>query len=280
MTTPRSRPRQTPFRVLAGKPGALVVGTADEIALFTPLLRKAQVETIAFAIDPVRFDFEVEALEGTLSTLAGGANLALILADVCGDDRLPLINCVDEALPSAGPLLVSCVQAGVQEQSAICEHPERVIGIGPLGILSGRNVIEVAAALTSDTAAVERACAFLESAGLQVHQTADRPGLVLARTLLPVVNEAAFALTERIASAEDIDLAMTLGAGFPFGPLRWADEIGIDRVLLGLEYLVQATYAERYRPAPLLRRMAQAGWTGKAAGRGFFTYGAPAKLTP
>jgi 3-hydroxybutyryl-CoA dehydrogenase len=155
-----------------------------------------------------------------------------------------------------------------------------VIGIGPLGILSGRNVIEVAPALTTDAAAVERASAFLESAGLQVHQTADRPGLVLARTLLPVVNEAAFALTEHIASAEDIDLAMTLGAGFPFGPLRWADEIGIDRVLLGLEYLVQATYAERYRPAPLLRRMAQAGWTGKAAGRGFFTYGARAKPGP
>ncbi len=277
MTTGRGRPRNTPFRVLAGRPGALVVGTAGEIAIFTPLLRKAGVEVIDFPIDPIRFDFEVEALEGTLSTMAGGANLALILADVCGDDRLPLINCVDEALPSAAPLLVSCVQAGVQEQSAICEHPERVVGIGPLGVLSGRTVVEVAPALTTEAAVLDRARAFLEGAGLTVHQTADRPGLVLARTLLPVVNEAAFALTERVASAEDIDAAMTLGAAFPFGPLRWADEIGIDRVLLGLEYLVQATYAERYRPAPLLRRMAQAGWTGKAAGRGFFVYDPEAK---
>ncbi len=272
MSTPRARPRQTPFRVLDSKPGALVAGTAAEIEAFTPFLRKAGVEVIGFPIDPTRFDFEVEALEGNLTALAGGANLALMLADVVGDDRLPLINCIDEALPSSSPLLVSCVQAGAQEQAAICEHPERVVGIGPLGVLSGRSVVEVAPALTTSQVVAERARAFLASGGLQVYQVSDNPGLVLARTLLPVVNEAAFALTERLATAEDIDTAATLGAGFPFGPLTWADGIGIDRVLLGLEYLVQATYAERYRPAPLLRRMAQAGWTGKAAGRGFFIY--------
>ncbi|HEY8285029.1 MAG TPA: 3-hydroxyacyl-CoA dehydrogenase family protein [Chloroflexota bacterium] len=277
MNTPRARPRQTPFRVLDSKPGALVAGTRAEIEAFTPYLRKAGVEVIGFPIDPLRFDFEVEALEGNLTALAGGANLALMLADVVGDDRLPLINCIDEALPSSSPLLVSCMQAGAQEQAAICEHPERVVGIGPLGVMSGKQVIELAPAFTTSQVVADRARAFLASGGLQVYQVGDHPGLVLARALLPVVNEAAFALTERVATAEDIDTAVTLGAGFPFGPLSWADEIGIDRVLLGLEYLVQATYSERYRPAPLLRRMAQAGWTGKAAGRGFFTYDAGAK---
>jgi 3-hydroxybutyryl-CoA dehydrogenase len=75
-----------------------------------------------------------------------------------------------------------------------------------------------------------------------------------------------------VATADDIDLAMQLGANYPFGPLHWADVLGLDRVLLAMEYLVQATHEERYRPAPLLRRMAQAGRTGRSAGIGFFDY--------
>ena len=272
MTTPRARPRQAPFRRLRAGPTAFILGTEAEVAAVEPYVRAASLMPAAYPIDPAALDVETLMLDGELPEQVRDAAVAVVLADVSGDDRLPLISLVDEALAPTRPLLVSCIQAGAQEQAAICLHRERVIGIGPLGIFSGRRVIEVAPTLNTDLEVLEQTVRFLESGGLTVFQVGDTPGLVLARTLMPIVNEAAFALTERVAEPEAIDTAMTLGAHFPFGPLRWADEVGIDRVLLAMEYLVQTTYEERYRPAPLLRRMAQAGFTGKVAGRGFYTY--------
>jgi 3-hydroxybutyryl-CoA dehydrogenase len=98
---------------------------------------------------------------------------------------------------------------------------------------------------------------------------------VLARALAAMVNEAALAVSDGAASPEAIDTALQLGAGMPLGPLRWADDVGLDRILMILEYLARAIDGERYRPAPLLQQLALAGYTGKAAGRGFFTYDRP-----
>jgi 3-hydroxyacyl-CoA dehydrogenase/enoyl-CoA hydratase/3-hydroxybutyryl-CoA epimerase len=101
-----------------------------------------------------------------------------------------------------------------------------------------------------------------------------------SRPLLAMVNEAALALQEGIASARDIDLAMMAGTGFPKekeGPLHYADTIGIDAVLRELEELAEEV-GPRFWPAPLLRRMVAAGFTGKHAGRGFFTYDAVAAV--
>ncbi len=87
-----------------------------------------------------------------------------------------------------------------------------------------------------------------------------------------IVNEATFALMDSVASPADIDTALRLGANYPQGPLALADEIGLDVILQILEALQRESGEERYRPAPLLRMMIAAGWTGRAAGRGFFTY--------
>ena len=92
------------------------------------------------------------------------------------------------------------------------------------------------------------------------------------RILSLIINEAARSLDEGIATAEEIDVALRLGTNYPQGPLRWADEIGLDEVLAVLEGLQEETGDDRYRPAPLLRKMVRAGRLGEAAGRGFHEY--------
>ncbi len=112
-----------------------------------------------------------------------------------------------------------------------------------------------------------------EGSGTQADATpAPAPGGVLERILCQVINECAFALGEGVGSARDIDTGMTLGLNYPRGPLAWADEIGLDRVLAVLEGLCDAYREERYRPAPVLRRLVREGRTGRTSGAGFFEY--------
>jgi 3-hydroxybutyryl-CoA dehydrogenase len=99
----------------------------------------------------------------------------------------------------------------------------------------------------------------------------DAPGLVFPRILSLIVNEAARSLDEGVA-AGDIDTAMRLGVNYPAGPLGWADRAGLDEVLAVLEGLQRETGDDRYRPAPLIRKMVLAGRLGEASGRGFYDY--------
>jgi 3-hydroxybutyryl-CoA dehydrogenase len=283
MSTQRTRAKPTPFRRLPTGPTALLLGTADEVAVMEPLLARAGLSVLTHEIDPMTLDVETIVLDEALTSRVETCSLAVIMADVSGDDRLPLISFVDDALPAERPILASCTQAGVNEQAAICQHQGRLVGIGPLGLLSGRPVVELASGFNTNQAIVTQVTRLFEGASIQVVPVGDTPGLVIGRIVMPILNEAVFALSDRVATAAEIDMAMRLGAAYPFGPLRWADDLGLDRVLLAMEYLVQATHEERYRPAPLLRRMAQAGRTGRAAGIGFFDYrnqaGAAASVT-
>ena len=104
---------------------------------------------------------------------------------------------------------------------------------------------------------------------------ADGPGLVRARILCCLINEAIGALMEGVAIVEDIDKAMRLGTNYPFGPLAWADQIGLDTVLGVMTGLHKEWGEDRYRPSPLLRRKVLAGHLGKKSGRGFYIYDSP-----
>jgi 3-hydroxybutyryl-CoA dehydrogenase len=95
---------------------------------------------------------------------------------------------------------------------------------------------------------------------------------VLGRIVCQLINESAFALGEGVGAAGDIDTGMVLGLSHPRGPLEWADAIGLDHVLSVLEALCAEYHEERYRPAPVLRRLVQAGRLGREAGAGFFDY--------
>ncbi|HUB36957.1 MAG TPA: 3-hydroxyacyl-CoA dehydrogenase NAD-binding domain-containing protein, partial [Solirubrobacteraceae bacterium] len=136
-------------------------------------------------------------------------------------------------------------------------------------------LVELTRSQRSSPAAVARAERFFQRLGKETVWVGDGPGLVLGRIVCQLVNEAAFALGEGVGSAGDIDAGMTLGLNHPRGPLEWADEIGLERVLGTLDGLWREYREERYRAAPVLRRLVGAGRLGRETGGGFFDYGAP-----
>ncbi|MBL8055045.1 MAG: hypothetical protein JNK29_00025, partial [Anaerolineales bacterium] len=177
-----------------------------------------------------------------------------------------------ELLGGARLLCASALACTTTEIASCAERPEAVTGWGALPPLAAGGLVEVAAGLRTEPAALERAEAFWRSLGLTPVRVADGPGLVRARLVCAVINEAAAALGDGVAAAAEIDTAMRLGMNFPRGPLAWGDLIGLDVVLGVLTGLFTEFGEDRYRPAPLLRRHVQAGWLGRKAGRGFFVY--------
>jgi 3-hydroxybutyryl-CoA dehydrogenase len=146
------------------------------------------------------------------------------------------------------------------------------VGFHILPPLADSRVVELTRTRDTSDAATERAEAFFRTLGKHVEWVGDAPGLVLGRIVCQLVNEGCFALSEDVGSADDVDTAMRLGFNYPRGPLEWADVIGLDHVLTTLDALYEELHEERYRVAPVLRRMVAEGRFGRSVGEGFFTY--------
>lgn len=155
--------------------------------------------------------------------------------------------------------------------SARHSSPEQVCGFGYVPPLADAKVIEIAPGLRTTKAATAAVMALARVLGKEPVIVGDGTGLVGPRIVALIVNEAAQALMEGVASAADIDAAVRLGANYPHGPLEWGDAIGLDTVYAIIKGLQDEHGEDRYRPSPLLRKMVLAGWTGNAAGHGFRT---------
>jgi 3-hydroxybutyryl-CoA dehydrogenase len=133
-------------------------------------------------------------------------------------------------------------------------------------------LVEVIRGLATSDETTERVMETARSLGKTPVLVRDFPGFVSNRVLLPMINEAVFALMEGVATRESIDTVMKLGMNHPMGPLALADLIGLDVCLDILEVLHRGFGDPKYRPCPLLRQMVQAGWLGRKSGRGFYEY--------
>lgn len=203
-----------------------------------------------------------------LSPVAAGIELGR----AAGDARYEALADLDERLPPSRPLLTSCSAVPVDELASFTARPERVVGMSLFGVPRDDMLVELVPGLGTESRMVQQAAQVLGLLGLRAVILPPGSWPVYPRIIVMVINEAAAALGDGLATAEDIDTAMHLGANYPQGPLQLADAIGLDVVLMVLDALHAEYGDDRYRAAPLLRRLVHAGYIGKSARRGFYLY--------
>jgi 3-hydroxybutyryl-CoA dehydrogenase len=160
----------------------------------------------------------------------------------------------------------------ITKLSAASGRPDRVIGLHFMNPVPVMRLVEVVRGLLTSDETADLALAFVRRLDKIPVLSKDAPGFIVNRVLMPMINEAIFALQDGVATTEAIDLAMTAGTNQPVGPLALADRVGLDTVLAILEVLHQDLGDQKFRPCPLLRKYVEAGWLGRKTGRGFYSY--------
>lgn len=178
-----------------------------------------------------------------------------------------------EAVCPAATLFASNTSSlPITQLAAATKRPDKFIGMhfmNPVPLMKLVELIRGIATSDETFSTIKELAIKLDKSPVEVN---DYPGFVANRILMPMINEACFALMEGVSGREEIDTVMKLGANHPMGPLTLADFIGLDVCLAILETLHSGLGDPKYRPCPLLKKMVQAGWLGRKSGRGFYTY--------
>lgn len=215
-----------------------------------------------------------------LSRIHGSTNLAdleevkLILEAVSEDLSIKrdLFHRLDALVEPDAVFGTNTSTLSVTELAESTARPEQVIGMHFLYPVPKRALIEIVRGLKTSDETFNMVKAFGESIGKTVVEVYESPGYVTTRVVLPMLNEAMYALMEGVASAEGIDTAIRLGYDLAQGPLALSDQMGLDEVMKWLETMFRETGEMKYRPCPLLRKLVRAGHLGVKVGKGFFTY--------
>ncbi len=187
--------------------------------------------------------------------------------------KADLFGKLDAACKPAAILASNTSSISITRLAAATKRPTQVVGMHFMNPVPVIGYVELIRGLQTDDATMARTRDLAKALGKVAVESNDSPGFIANRVLMPMINEAVFALSEGVGTADAIDTMMK-GLNFPMGPLALADLIGLDVCLAVLEVMQRDLGDQKYRPAPLLRQYVQAGWLGRKAGRGFFTYGA------
>jgi 3-hydroxybutyryl-CoA dehydrogenase len=193
------------------------------------------------------------------ATIPTDISIGLELSNTNTEQKKKNLEKLDKSLPPTAPILSSSVTISATEQSSWIAQKHRLVGIGALPTFTEKQLVEVAPTVFSPTETVEVVARFYVSLGKEIELVQDRVGMVLPRILCQIINESIFAVTDDVATPKDIDTAMKLGANHPFGPIEWAEKIGIKQVCAVLVALHNDLNEDRYRVSPLLKQMSIAG---------------------
>ena len=217
------------------------------------------------ALSKLSFNTSLDAL--------AGSDLTIEAATETPEVKLPLFEKIADICGEKAILASNTSSISLTRIAAAVPRPERVIGMHFFNPVPVMQLLEIVRALQTNDSTYNAACRVAEQLNKTRVTVSDSPGFVVNRILLPMINEAVLSLAEGLATAEEIDVAMRLGANHPMGPLALADLIGLDVCLYVMETLYEQFGDSKYRPAPLLRKMVDAKYLGRKTGRGFFTYG-------
>ncbi|MEI6213108.1 MAG: 3-hydroxybutyryl-CoA dehydrogenase [Desulfuromonadales bacterium] len=241
------------------------------------------------ALATIRQNLERQAKKGAIPESLVGETVGRIRAtqvmeDLAGVDfaveavteheplKLEIFRKLDGIVKEGSILASNTSSIPITKIAAVTKRPDKVIGMhfmNPVPIMKLVEIIRGHATSDETFAVTSELVARLEK---EMAVSQDYPGFIVNRILMPMINEAAFALYEGIASAEDIDKGMKLGTNQPMGPLTLADFIGLDTCLAIMNVLYDGFKDPKYRPCPLLVKMVNAGYMGRKSGRGFYSY--------
>ncbi len=199
-------------------------------------------------------------------------DLAIEAATEALETKLELFRALDAATPERAVLASNTSSISITLLGAATRRPGRTIGMHFMNPVPVMQLVEIIRGIATSQETFDFTHALAAQMGKTPVEVRDFPGFVSNRVLMPMINEAIYALYEGVGSVEAIDTVMKLGMNHPMGPLQLADFIGLDTCLAIMNVLHDGFADSKYRPCPLLRQYVAAGWYGKKTGRGFYTY--------
>jgi len=206
--------------------------------------------------------------------LASLVETQLVVEAVSENESLKtkLFTELDQLCPEQTILASNTSSISITRLAAATSRPDRVVGMHFMNPVALMKLVEIIRGLQTSNQTYQTIVGLVKQLDKSTVTSNDRPGFIVNRILLPTINEAIFALSEGVASAEEIDTAMKLGANHSLGPLALADLIGLDTCLNIMEVLLKGFNDPKYRPCPMLIQLVDAGYLGRKTGRGFFDY--------
>ena len=215
----------------------------------------------------------LERIEET-TTISDMAKAHYVVEAATEDETLKLniFRELDETCPEGIVLSSNTSSISITKIAGATKRPEKVIGMHFMNPVPMMQLVEVIRGLATSDETFHATHDLAVKLGKTPVTANDFPGFIANRILMPMINEAIYALFEGVGKAEDIDQVMKLGMNHPMGPLALADLIGLDTCLAIMEVLHEGLGDAKYRPCPLLRKYVDAGWLGRKSGRGFYSY--------